>query len=637
MKRLALCSIAIGAILFLGCPDNPTPTPTPTPIPLPTPTPEPTPSPTPSPVPTPIPTPTPTPIPTPAPTPPPEIAPEGVHHIALLLRSNGPSFTTLVGQPFPYKQFIECCGPLENFKHTGSWPVLSLGLVNYASENGFNVIHMRPGPFRASDTSVHQIHEGPFLVDVDGKVNIGVFNPKWWERMEYLIWESGNRGIRVEIGLIDLWRARIALETSTEETPLPHPWLPKYNVQGVDRLHGLGRFGTFNDYATLWVKQIVQRFGRFGNVIWFDGTESNRMPGWDERSTLALQDMVREFESELNLPVHMFGSNGNDEAKKGVDYALNHGLFPRSPTYNRPTVFQEFNGGEFPLTADLFMMHVVEARKVGTYVSLWRGWRPMPVEVVQEIVSRWDTDAGEFMRNGFLKENEAPPDGPLWGPPIDPADRKSRIKKSITQVAETMWNTCGKDPVMSLDMLAFLMRDAGHTCYRATDTVTCRAPDGIFEAFHWVSFGDGCAVKKYDSAWEWNGPWPIPREAPPVEEDECTAPPMDMNHGQTRIKMECGSDCDITPSVHGADYCAAIGMGCMPGTDCVPRLDCPPRPEGHPERQACETRFFGGDPLWRSDGTLIANIENRSKAKCKDCTWLEACLADGTKCTREDM
>ena len=201
-----------------------------------------------------------------------------------------------------------------------------------------------------------------------------------------------------------------------------------------------------------------------------------------------------------------------------------------------------------------------------------------------------------------------------------------------------MWNTCGKHPVMSLQMLAFLAREKGYDCYQTSDVVQCRANDGIHEAFHWVSFGDGCSVEKYDSAWPWNGPWPIPYSTIPPPGIECTAPSMDMNHGQTRIKLECkGPWCDITPSVHGRDYCAAIDMGCMPGTDCVPRLDCPPRPEGHVERQACETRFFGGDPLWQSDGVVVPYPENRSKARCTECTWIEACLADGTKCTRHEF
>jgi hypothetical protein len=66
-------------------------------------------------------------------------------------------------------------------------------------------------------------------------------------------------------------------------------------------------------------------------------------------------------------------------------------------------------------------------------------------------------------------------------------------------------------------------------------------------------------------------------------------------------------------------------MGDIGGT---PRCDCPPRPEGHAERHDCETVFFGGDPIWTSDGEVEVKEDNRALARSWG-TWLKVCTADG--------
>ena len=168
-----------------------------------------------------------------------------------------------------------------------------------------------------------------------------------------------------------------------------------------------------------------------------------------------------------------------------------------------------------------------------------------------------------------------------------------------------------------------------------------------FEEIHWVSFGDGCAVgNPYKGTWGFIGelpppmvPPPPPPPPPPVVGD-CPDPQPPMDHARTRIKVHCpaaGIDtkwCDATPLVHNMEYCNAIGSD---------RLDCPVRLEGHPDRYACETAFYGGDPLWRSDGEVRVKgwktpddpgDDNRAQAFTPNGTWIEVCLADGTRCTR---
>jgi hypothetical protein len=355
---------------------------------------------------------------------------------------------------------------------------------------------MRPGPYRIEEEG-DMGYGAPFRRRDNGKVNIGQFYPPWWERQEWLIWQAGLRGIRVEIGMTDLWRARRALDGS-----IPHPWLPEYNVQGVDRLHGLGSHGHFNDYAMRWFRQVVKAFGRFGNVIWFDGTEASIMPGWSSESTWALRQIVRDLEDEFGYPRHMFGSNATPEAQSGpVDYATVHGRFPLTPVAGKPTNWQEYNGGNTPPTPDQWMLPACEARKRQTHLAMWRGWRPMSAAGGLQVLGRWDTDDCSFAEGRPLPAEDAPG----WGRPYAGAFTKQRaFQKALARI----WNPCGKSPVMSLEMLAFEMREDGEYAGRDRDAVMVWAGDA-FEEIHWVSFGDGCAVgNPYKATWPFSGVLP---------------------------------------------------------------------------------------------------------------------------------
>ena len=112
-------------------------------------------------------------------------------------------------------------------------------------------------------------------------------------------------------------------------------------------------------------------------------------------------------------------------------------------------------------------------------------------------------------------------------------------------------------------------------------------------------------------------PTPEPEDAPGTPPDTSTPPPDASGCGEpyppellkinTAIHIRGPNfwTLDSTPLV-GPDpaYCAKIGF-----TD--GRANCPVRPEGHPERQACETLLVGvavdtgrPGPTWRRDGAF---------------------------------
>jgi hypothetical protein len=95
---------------------------------------------------------------------------------------------------------------------------------------------------------------------------------------------------------------------------------------------------------------------------------------------------------------------------------------------------------------------------------------------------------------------------------------------------------------------------------------------------------------------------------------------------------------DVTPLVGpDAEYCAAIGF--LDG-----RAHCPARPEGHPEREACETYLVGvavdtgrPGPTWRRNGSLCTgkaggcenDAENQYLVKAFSSGTYTACAESG--------
>ena len=103
---------------------------------------------------------------------------------------------------------------------------------------------------------------------------------------------------------------------------------------------------------------------------------------------------------------------------------------------------------------------------------------------------------------------------------------------------------------------------------------------------------------------------PDPDPTPPAGTADCGAPvPPEIARVNVKIHLRGPNawTLDATPLVGpDATYCAQIGF-----TD--GRQFCPVRPEGHPEREGCETLAVGravdtgrAGPTWRRDGALCS-------------------------------
>jgi len=127
-------------------------------------------------------------------------------------------------------------------------------------------------------------------------------------------------------------------------------------------------------------------------------------------------------------------------------------------------------------------------------------------------------------------------------------------------------------------------------------------------------------------------------EVPP---GQCGAPHPDL----TRMKFNCGEhngilDCTWI-TVGQPEYCAEIGMCCMPGTGpcgapgCIARGGCPVRPEGHEEREPCEAELC--DQKWECNGEPVPGWRgNPAQSNCRG-HWKTWCSALGSTAEAEGV
>jgi len=202
------------------------------------------------------------------------------------------------------------------------------------------------------------------------------------------------------------------------------------------------------------------------------------------------------------------------------------------------------------------------------------------------------------------------------------------MTKAVTDAMKPLGDTTGKPPAQTLEALAAGVRAGGACAVAGQEAVFVRHPDGLWDEYHAVYFGTGALIP--------GGKWMAAHRepaAPPVSSlcGEPAPPPLvDFN-------LHCGNRwCDATPILYGCDFCAAIGLGEMPGLPGVKRCNCPAGNEDNgPKRMACERQVIGGAALWRSSTGVEVDPGNHLQARCSSaCSWIEVCKADGTKCSR---
>jgi len=301
------------------------------------------------------------------PTPPPEEQPTFPE---LLTRRDGPTFTDTAGNHIRITGAILCCGELAQ---PYGWPSITPAGVDLVADAGATLIHMRLGPF-IGGTGYGQepawaVIGGAYATDpATGKADLNTWNEAFWAAQWAAVRRAGERGVRVQVSLIDGWGCGHA-----KAGDYAHPWLAGSNIQGQGAIASCG-----SQYAPIhqaFVRKAVEELGVFSNVIWEDGNEIGRShTAYQSAWSLAMRSHVRQIETELGYPIKMFGTNSDDSttAAGAVDYVSVHtgGEYADVPAYGKPTLVSEYNPNP-PLTPEVMQSWGCAARKAGTYYAAW--------------------------------------------------------------------------------------------------------------------------------------------------------------------------------------------------------------------------------------------------------------------------
>jgi hypothetical protein len=467
--KLNLGLLALLGVLAVSCTKILTPVP-PVPCPEETSCPEPTP------------TLNPTPVPTPSP-------------LDMLLRRDSTTFISLETRtPVPIELAIACC---TEWPVPTGWPQVTTEFIDYVQPN-MTAVQMRLGPYlEAAEPAAPY---GGAYAEVNGKADLLHFSPRFWSGARQTIEYARSKGVYVFIDIADGWAMKHAQGIGF---PLPHPWKAENNIQGEDHITGAGN--TIDGVHRTWINKVIQEFGPYDNVVWMDGVEISLTLGYRARWSIEMRDIVRSSERAFRFPVHLFGTNGNDEARQGdVDYIIVHGSTPRAPMYNKPTITTEYNP-KTPLTAEQITANSCLAQNIGSYYGLWR--HTMHQSEVDSALATW----GECLKVVYCVP-AGQPESNWKEPPIPPEDRRHQMHDAVEYAKSVVGDRCGQDPAQTLALLSGVLNDAGYCASGPWgksdgqgDALAIKAGDGLIEEWHPVFFGNGCLLSKYKFAWEYLG------------------------------------------------------------------------------------------------------------------------------------
>lgn len=222
--------------------------------------------------------------------------------------TNGPlkmqahRFTDGKGKKLYLLGAIVCCG---DAKEKG-WPLVDVPTLDLFAEHGANYTHIRLGPNSALPNSPDRDHTGYARVS-DTVLDLNGWDESYWERVRNCVEACRERGIYVEVSLIDVWVLK--------HSGLPDQvcaWRKAANKQGFD----LGTPAIVNvkphPRAIAWVKKVVDEIGKYDNVMWLDGNEVFDAHSPDATNWVTgIHDCVRERETEKGFRHHVFGTNSH--------------------------------------------------------------------------------------------------------------------------------------------------------------------------------------------------------------------------------------------------------------------------------------------------------------------------------------
>jgi len=444
----------------------------------------------------PCPCPTPTPEPTPAPIPTPDPSP-----LDMLLRRSGSVFILNDTQePVRVELAIACCAawPIQ----TG-WPQTTTEFIDFTSAN-MTAVQMRLGPYL--EAAEPEAPYGAAYLEIGGKADLSQFNPRFFSGHRQTIEYARSKGKYVFIDIADGWAMKHAQGIGF---PLPHPWKAENNVQGEDHITAAGN--TLDAVHLNWVDKVVQEFGPYDNVVWMDGVEISQAKGYNARWSIEMRDWARKFEATFGYPVHLFGTNGNDEAQRAdIDFIVDHGSKPELPRYGKPLITTEYNP-KTPMTAAKIIANNCAAKTLGSYYALWR--HTMAQDDVDNALANW----GEC---GTQVVHCVPPGEPEsnWGPPRTRIFRKPTMQYAVEAAKLAVGDQCGEDPGLTLILLSNWLNGNGFCASGAWgrlvpgtgDALALKADgedgeNGWYEEWHPVFFKNGCYLNKFKNSWNYKG------------------------------------------------------------------------------------------------------------------------------------
>lgn len=515
------------------------------------------------------------PVPTPTPPPPPSQVPEkGVPVLLELgLRTSGTHLTRGIGGepvvPFVPNGYEQCCAATPEIEGctNSRWPSISICLMNWAAQkSGANYFAIRVAPYLADNE--HEIE----WADIGGPVLPGQwpnFNQPWWDEHRKIIWHAGKvLGANVQVAW-DAWYGKTCKNGSQ-----PCAW-PSEEIRAWGE--------TFTPGHQRFIDKIVEEFGCFGNVTWLTDIEGAQVPRAQRTYYEAVARGFRDAEQRLGCGiVHLIGTNWPEIGNSAVfDYVTTHSEAALTTTFHgKHTANDEHN---FTYSAEEDHSRYCDAQSRGLHYWFWNG--PVSADVQSRSL--------ELRRSGCGGGVECFAPGasdPLWDP--NPTGGGSKeLLWPINSAKLEVGEHCGTDHQGSLDTIGLLAAELRKRGYCASgpwgDALAIRAPNGLWQEFHSVSFLDGCWANNSavlpKNTWTYNGPAHVPAA--------CTV------------------------AVPGVDQ---IGCKLHQATnhvyDCTPRANGQPiLPEGHPQRQVCELAAMGGaSPTYFMSGIFLTLTPQRN-------------------------
>jgi len=287
--------------------------------------------------------------------------------MALVVRAG--QLQHLDGRPVDVRGAISCCGG------GYGWPLFDEAWLDLAATRGATFLHMRLGPFLTSGNGeTDWSTTGGGYVEANGKADLTRFNEAFWARVRALLQLARDRGVYVEVDVIDGWAVK---HCRWGDSPGYSAWEAASNAQGVDLCASAASGPVVRGGAhEAWIRKVVAETGGFDNILFEDGNEVGLVQGYDAAWTDTMAALIRDEEARRGYGAHPFGTNSGDATAMQlpvVDYLEFHQNQPLAAAqcFGKPCFANEYNPDP-PLTPAQFSQRFCAARAQGTAFFYWR-------------------------------------------------------------------------------------------------------------------------------------------------------------------------------------------------------------------------------------------------------------------------